>query len=82
MFLLQFPCIHIGNNVAVYGSGVDGKINDIGWILIILMIISCYLLLKGVKDVENEMMKKGERTIKRIGSTNSNKKISEKEFKW
>lgn len=71
---------YVGNSIAVYGSGIDGSINGIGWLLIVMMGASCFLLLIGVGEVEHEIMQKGEKSIKKINVIKK-KDINENEFK-
>lgn len=70
----------VGNSVAVYGSGVDGSINSTGWFLIVVMAVSCFLLVKGLSEVENDIMEKGEKSVKEV-KIKVKKNISEDEFK-
>lgn len=71
---------YIGNSIAVYGSGINGSINGIGWLLIVMMGVSCFLLLIGVNELEHEIMLKGEKHVKKI-NVRKKKDINEKEFK-
>ena len=71
---------YVGNSVAVYGSGVKGNINGVGWFLIILMVASCASLLIGLKKVETEIMENANTSVKEV-KTRKKIDVSSDDFK-